>query len=124
VFLEVNVFNITHIIQIHLQDEEYQVEEIRGFVTSNYDRKWWLACVLQVNDSEIQATFLCTSGPSKSFTYSSPPDILWVPASKVRTKVDPENAVGCTYVISEKESCCTTEKLETRLRRLQIVSYR
>jgi hypothetical protein len=31
VFSEVNVFNNTHI--AHMQDEEYQVEDIRGFVT-------------------------------------------------------------------------------------------
>jgi hypothetical protein len=53
--------------------------------------------------------------PSKSFMYPSLPDILWVPASKVLTKVDPETATSHTYVISEKETCCTTEKLEARL---------
>jgi hypothetical protein len=51
VFSKANVFNTTHI--VHLQDEEYQVKDIRGSVTCEYDRKWWLACVLQVNDSEI-----------------------------------------------------------------------
>jgi hypothetical protein len=39
VFPEVNVFNTTYL--IHLQDEEYQVEDIRGYVTCTYDRKWW-----------------------------------------------------------------------------------
>jgi hypothetical protein len=32
--------------------------------------------------------------------------------------VDPEIASVCTYVISEKESCCTIEKLEARLWKL------
>jgi hypothetical protein len=59
-----------------MQDEEYHVEDIRGFVTCEYDRKWWLACVLQVNGSEIQQTCFHPSGPSKSFKYPSPPDIL------------------------------------------------
>jgi hypothetical protein len=36
--------------------------------------------------------------------YLSPPDILWVPASKVLTKVDLETAMGRTYVISEKKN--------------------
>jgi hypothetical protein len=71
-----------------------------------------------VNGSEIQQTCFHPSGPSKSFKYPSPPDILWVPASKGFTKVNPENATDYTYVISENESCCTTEKLETRLHRL------
>jgi hypothetical protein len=52
--------------------------------------------VSQVNGSEIQLTFLHPSGPSKSFMYPSPPDILWVPASVVLTKVDPETAMGRT----------------------------
>jgi hypothetical protein len=41
-----------------------------------------------MNDSEIQQTFLQPSGPSKSFMYPSPADILWVQASKVLTKMD------------------------------------
>jgi hypothetical protein len=49
---------------------------------------------------------------------------LWVPPSKVLTKVDPETATGRTYVISKKETCCTTEELETRLHRLNSYSYR
>jgi hypothetical protein len=43
---------------VHLQDKEYQVEDIKGFGTFEYDRKWWLMFVLQVTDSEIQLTFL------------------------------------------------------------------
>jgi hypothetical protein len=50
--------------------------------------------MLQMNDSEIQATFLHPSDPSKLFMYPSPLDILWVPASKVLTEVDPETATG------------------------------
>jgi hypothetical protein len=40
--------------------------------------KWWLACVLNMNDSEIQLTLLHLSGPSKSFMYPSQLNILWV----------------------------------------------
>jgi hypothetical protein len=39
VFLETNVINTTY--TMHLQGEEYQVEEdSRGFVTCEYDSKW------------------------------------------------------------------------------------
>jgi hypothetical protein len=74
--------------------------------------------VLQMNASDTELTFLHAKNLSKSFTYSSPPDILRVLASKVLTKVDPDTAVGCAYVNHGKESCFTTEKLETRLHRL------
>jgi hypothetical protein len=77
------------------------VEDVRGIVTSEYDRKWWLVFVLRVNDSEMRLTFLHPSGSSKFFMCPSLPDILWVPASKVITKVDLETAVGHTYPISE-----------------------
>jgi hypothetical protein len=114
--VQTKVFNTTN--TVHLQDVEYQLEDIRGFVTYKYNTKQWLTCVLQVNDSEIQPIFLHPSGPNKSFTYPSTLDILCIPASKVLTKVDTETVMGHTYVISEKESCCHTEKLETRLCRL------
>jgi hypothetical protein len=52
-FSEANAFNTTHI--VHLQEKEYQVEDTRGFLTCEYDRKWWFVCVLQVND--IHLTF-------------------------------------------------------------------
>jgi hypothetical protein len=45
-------------------------------------------------------------------------DILWDPAAKVLTKVVPEIAMVCAYIISEKQSCCTIQKLETGLCRL------
>jgi hypothetical protein len=40
------------------------------------------------------------------------------PASKVLMKLEPEIATILTYVSTEKESCCTTKKPETRLYRL------
>jgi hypothetical protein len=43
VFSEANVFRNIH--TVLLQDEECQVEDIRGFVSCKYDRKWWLVCV-------------------------------------------------------------------------------
>jgi hypothetical protein len=66
--------------------------------------------LLQVNDSEIQPTFLDPSSPSIMCPS--------LPASKVLAKVDPETVIDCTYVTTEKESCYSTEKLETKLHRL------
>jgi hypothetical protein len=40
-FSEAGMFITTHL--VHLQDEEYQVEDIRGFVTCEYDKV--VACV-------------------------------------------------------------------------------
>jgi hypothetical protein len=40
----------------------------------------------------------------------------------VLSEVDPWTVMGCTYVISEKESYCTTNKLEAGLHRLKIAA--
>jgi hypothetical protein len=74
VFSDAHLFNST--LSVPLQEEEHQVEDIRTFVTHEYDRRLWLARVLQVNDSEIQLTFFHHSGSGKVFMYLSPPDIL------------------------------------------------
>jgi hypothetical protein len=85
----------------HLQDEECQVEDITGFSTYENDRKLWFAYVLQENDSKIKRSILHISGPIKFLMCPSPPDILWVSASKVLRKVCSVTAIGRTYVISE-----------------------
>lgn len=38
-----NTYNTIHI--VHFQDEKYQVQNNRQFVTCEYDRNWWFACV-------------------------------------------------------------------------------
>jgi hypothetical protein len=71
-----------------------------------------------VADREIQLTLLYPSAFNKSFMYHLLPDILWDPAAKVLTKVVPEIAMVWTYIIGEKQSCCTIQKVETGLCRL------
>jgi hypothetical protein len=58
-----------------------------------------VACVCVTSEWHWNSTnILASLWPSKSlFIYPSPPDILWVPASKVFTKVDPETAAGYQY---------------------------
>jgi hypothetical protein len=67
--------------------------------------------VPQVNDSEIQLAFLHPSGPSKSYTHDTLPNILWVPGLKGFT----ESATGGTNVITHNGPSYTTEILKTRL---------
>lgn len=72
-FSETTKPNTTHTVKYTCREEEYQMEGIRGSVTCKYDDT--VAHVLQVNDNEIQLTFLHPSGPSKFFMYPSPQDI-------------------------------------------------
>jgi hypothetical protein len=54
-YSKANVFSTTQ--SVPWQAEEYCVEDIIGFWTCKYEIKWWLAYVLQVNDSKIQVAF-------------------------------------------------------------------
>jgi hypothetical protein len=49
---EADLFRTTYV--AHLQAGEYEVEDITGCVTCECDGKWWFACMLQVDGSEIQ----------------------------------------------------------------------
>ncbi len=87
--------------------EEMSVEQIRGYVTVEYDGQWWLAHVQRVDPvkNEIQVTFLHPPGPAKSFVYPTRPDVLSVPPSQVLTMVDASatSSSGRTYKLSQKE---------------------
>jgi len=49
-------------------DTVLSLDEIRGFITSVYEQKWWLACVLEIDteDLEVKVTFLHPSGPAST----------------------------------------------------------
>lgn len=94
------------------------MDEISGYVTCEYDRRWWLASVLSKdNESEdVELTFLHPSGPAPSFVFPHKPDILKVNISQILTKVIPKTATGRTYVISQNEAVAATKSLTSRLR--------
>ncbi len=66
---------------VTIQENELVPEEIRGFVTCVYDEKWWVACVLQVDEysEQVSVSFLHPHGPSRSFKYPARLDILNIP---------------------------------------------
>ena len=92
------------------QDSELVIDSISGFVTCTYDRKWWLACVLNVDaeNAEAKVTFLHPHGPSRSFKYPNIPDILIVPTTDILSKVNPRTATGHVYIYfatERKQNC-------------------
>ena len=36
--------------RVSIQENELALEDIRGFVICMYDKQWWLACVLEVDE--------------------------------------------------------------------------
>ena len=77
-------------------------EEVIGYVTVNYDQKWWLAYVLEKNNErkEAKVTFLSPNGPAPSFVYPNKPDVLMVPYSDILTRSAVTTASGRTYHLS------------------------
>lgn len=88
-----------------------------GYVTVVYDKSWWLACILQRNDeNEFTVSFLHPKGPSPSFCYPKPKDILTVPSNSILQVVNPVTATGRVYTLSEPEISVSLLALERFLR--------
>jgi hypothetical protein len=101
----------------YYQDEKYRMEDTSLFVAWEHDKQQMLAWV-HTNGSEISLTYLHPFGSIKYFMYSSLPAILWLLTLEVFS--DWIQEVQCvTNVICDRESCCTTDKQEIKLRKLQ-----
>ena len=89
-----------------IQTTELEIDAISGFVTCDYDSRWWLAFVLGVDtdNTEVKLTFLHPSGPSSSFRY--PSDIL--------TVVNPRASTRRTYCLTKREMKIATDKLNSK----------
>ena len=83
-----------------------------------YEDKWWVACVLQVDEDNntVTVNFLHPQGPSGSFRYPVTPDVLTIPAETILMKVDPRCTKRETYTLSGKESA--GEKLRLKLKEM------
>ena len=92
-------------------------EDIKGFVTAMYNKKWYLACVLQTypDSMDVKLTFLEPNGPSPSFKYPRKTDILTLPQSDILSIVDPKTVTGRMYHLSDKESNKASKILNDKL---------
>ena len=96
-----------------IQTTELEIDAISGFVTCDYDSRWWLAFVLGVDtdNSEVKLTLLHPSAPSSSFQY---PDIFTVPSSDILTFVNPRASTRRTYSLTKREMKISTDKLSSK----------
>lgn len=89
--------------------------DVNGYVTVKYDGKWWLAYVLDKNESEdeVKVTFLHPAGPSPSLSYpSGKPDILWTSLNDILCTVDPTTPTGRIYKLSEEDTVKSNKALK------------
>lgn len=82
-----------------------KLEDITGYVTTVYDKKWWLGYVLEKNEEldEVKITFLHPSGPATSFSYPRQADVLWVSVVDILKNVNPVTPTGRTYVLGQSD---------------------
>ena len=87
---------------------------ITGYVTAVYDGFWWVACVDKTfpESEEIEVSFLHPHGPSRSFRYPSPKDVLVMSCKDVLTTISPTTATGrTTYVLALEELAAAIKAL-------------
>ena len=86
---------------------------ITGYVTAVYDGFWWVACVVKTfpESEETEVSFLHPHGPSRSFRYPSPKDVLIMSCKDVLTTINPTTATGRTYTLSLEEMATATRAL-------------
>ena len=84
---------------------------MNGYVTVVYDKKWWIAYVLEKNEEldEAKLTFLHPAGPFNSFFYANELDMLWLPLTDVLCKVHPVTPTGRQYILSQSDTLKVNE---------------
>lgn len=114
----------TKVYSFSTENEKFYIEEgirgsmdindVKGFVTCEYDKNWWLAYVLSVEleNDEVTATFLHPYGPAPSFVYPGNQDVLKIRLEQILTNVEPRTATGRTYTLTKNEMLAATNALE------------
>jgi hypothetical protein len=93
------------------------IKDAKGYVAVIYDSAWWVGYVLKTDPElqEVTVTFLHPHGPSKSFSYPDPADVLTVHISDLLTSVDLKTYTGRTYILTDKEMDTATKALYSHL---------
>ncbi|CAF3716375.1 unnamed protein product [Rotaria socialis] len=100
------------------KDLSVQLDQIKGYVTVQYDGKWWLAMVLNSKweSREVEISFLHPHGPSPSFYFPDPIDKLVIDVDDILVNVNPITATGRTYNCNRSDIAKSTNRLHYWLR--------
>ena len=92
------------------------IQDAKGYVAVVYDSAWWVGYVLKTDPGlqEVTVTFLHPRGPSKSFSYPDPADVLTVRISDLLISVNPKTYTGQTYILTDKEMDTATKALHSQ----------
>jgi len=83
-----------------------------------YERKWWLACILQVHqdDRKVSINILIPNGPSPSYKYPTKQTVVLVSIDDILTKLDPRTSYGRIYTILKEETKAAMEQFKCMLK--------
>ena len=101
------------------EEHVIRFEDVKGYVTVQYDRWWWLGMVtsLDQKEREVAINFLHPSGPARSFSYPERPDNLVVGMEDIITTANPTTATGRTYTLKKEHMAQVSNALEEWLQR-------
>ena len=90
--------------RVNHEEETNDDKEVSGYITVNYDNKWYLAYTISKDSQRKEATvvFLKPHGPSKTFKYSKKENML-MPYSDILSKVDVSTKDGINYKLNSAE---------------------
>ncbi|KAK6180046.1 hypothetical protein SNE40_012265 [Patella caerulea] len=86
---------------------------LAGYVTVQYDSKWWLASILESlpSEREVKVNFLHPNGPSNNFFFPDIEDQYIIDSRDILVPVNPKTATGRTYTLSKKEINATNKAM-------------
>ena len=87
----------------------HYIDSIVGFVTCSSEGKWWLACVLNQEESTVNLTFLHPNGPSNSFKYPEQQFHL----RSIMIPFVPHTRTSRVYTLSKNEVTAASKALLT-----------
>jgi len=62
-----------------------------------------------IDSEEVEVSFLHTAGPSRSFTFPKPADVLVIAEGHILMMVNPTTATGRAYQLSNIEAAAAVE---------------
>ena len=99
--------------RVTLCKNDLLLDSIAGCVTCSLEGKWWLACVVNQEESTVNLTFFHFSGPLNSFKYPEQEDVRSVPLESILTLVDPRTRTGRVYTLSRNKVTAASKALLT-----------
>ena len=85
--------SVSRIEKITLQNvSQLNFSSITGYMVAEYDKHWWIGCVLESNPEkkEVTMNFLHPHGPGKFFSFRDPPERFTIDLNNLLLAAEPK----------------------------------